>query len=588
MVKKTDYNLLADEFARRTFDESGNYYVKQFGVQVRESLNDRQGNNGVYFKDQKTSQGNEPSSDSMIVQVSPGKAYVRGYEIEKVGSSFIDVEKPRTIRKLENQAFAFDKVSKIKVNRVYGTPFIGMGNNNTVKLIQQRTGATHSSQASGHIGDARVYDFKLESAGYTGDTSVYELFLWDIQTFTTLIINSNLTASEGSLIEGQRSGARGFLQAPASNATTIVLTSTSGNFIVDEPIRVNGVDDSKTITTVTEFSIDDVKSIYQQVSGFTFNADTVLSREGSPAPAGTEFSITTGGTCTVAGNRFTRGIKLQDIVKYQKSGETDPTFNRVSAINANGSQITLVALGVDIAGVCQKELPSGSTLVTSDFKFVRAQIIDAKDSSFVSDMPRAAISSLDLTASEISTRQRFTFTSSGNQATISISSTNEFFEVFDEERYNVSYANGGVQILREANLVFSADRKSVTLKQLSQNASGVFTATVKRTQVTSQKKTLNECNKITINRSQKTGSGTGLLGDGLTSSDVYGTRVQDREIGLHFPDIVRVLAVFESSTTGDPNLPSISLINRSADLTNTINGELVVGENSGATARVVT
>ena len=28
----------------------------------------------------------------------------------------------------------------------------------------------------------------------------------------------------------------------------------------------------------------------------TFNADTVLSREGSPAPAGTEFTITSGGT----------------------------------------------------------------------------------------------------------------------------------------------------------------------------------------------------------------------------------------------------------------------------------------------------
>ena len=128
----------------------------------------------------------------------------------------------------------------------------------------------------------------------------------------------------------------------------------------------------------------------------------------------------------------------------------------------------------------------------------------------------------------------------------------------------------------------------MTLKQLSQNSTAVLTATVKRTQVTSQKKTLNECNKIIINRSQKTGSGTGLLGDGLTSSNVYGTRVQDKEICLNFPDIVRVLAVFESSTTGDPNLPSISLINRSADLTNTINGELVVGENSGATARVVT
>ena len=588
MVKKTDYNLLADEFARRTFDESGNYYVKQFGVQVRESLNDRQGNNGVYFKDQKTSQGNEPSSDSMIIQVSPGKAYVRGYEIEKVGSTFIDVEKPRTIKKLENQVFAFDKVSKIKLNRVYGTPFVGMGVNHTVQLRGQRIGATHSSAAGDQIGDARVYDYKLESTGYTGASSVYELFLWDIQTFTTLTINSALTAPVGSLIEGQRSGARGHLKTAASNSTSLTLTSTGGNFIVDEPIRVNGVDDSKTITAVTEFSIDDVKSIYQQVSGSTFNADTVLSREGSPAPAGTEYTITTGGTCTVAGNRFTRGIKVGDIVKYQKSGETDPTFNRVSAVNPNGAQITLVALGADVAGVCQKELPSGSTLVTSDFKIIRPRIIDGKDSSFISDMPKAVISSLDLTSSEISTRQRFTFTPSGGTATASITSTNEFFEVFDEERYNLTYSNGAVQILREANLVFSADRKSVTLKGLSQNNPAVFTATVKRTQVISQKKTLDQCQKIIINRSQKAGSGTGLLGDGLTSSNVYGTRVQDKEICLNFPDIVRVLAVFESSTTGDPNLPSISLINRSADLTNTIKGELVIGENSGATARVVT
>ena len=83
------------------------------------------------------------------------------------------------------------------------------------------------------------------------------------------------------------------------------MTSTSGNFIVDEPIKVNGVNDTKTIVTVTESSLDDIKSIYQQVSGSTFNADAVLSREGSPAPAGTEYTNTTGGTCTVAGNRFT-------------------------------------------------------------------------------------------------------------------------------------------------------------------------------------------------------------------------------------------------------------------------------------------
>ena len=48
-VKKTDYNLIRDELARRTYDESGDYYVKPFQVSVQESLNNRQGNGGIYL-----------------------------------------------------------------------------------------------------------------------------------------------------------------------------------------------------------------------------------------------------------------------------------------------------------------------------------------------------------------------------------------------------------------------------------------------------------------------------------------------------------------------------------------------------------
>ena len=49
---KTEYNLLANEFARRTFDESGSYYVKAYDVFAKESLNDGIGNNGLYNENQ--------------------------------------------------------------------------------------------------------------------------------------------------------------------------------------------------------------------------------------------------------------------------------------------------------------------------------------------------------------------------------------------------------------------------------------------------------------------------------------------------------------------------------------------------------
>ncbi len=56
--KNTDYNFLGDEFARRTFDESGNYYVKEFVTSVKNSLNDNEGNRGIYNPNQTTSTGN--------------------------------------------------------------------------------------------------------------------------------------------------------------------------------------------------------------------------------------------------------------------------------------------------------------------------------------------------------------------------------------------------------------------------------------------------------------------------------------------------------------------------------------------------
>ena len=86
IVNKTDYNIFKDELARRTYDESGDYYIKPFSVDIRESLNDRISNNGVYLPTQITRNGNTPSDDIYTLQISSGKAYVRGYEIDKVST----------------------------------------------------------------------------------------------------------------------------------------------------------------------------------------------------------------------------------------------------------------------------------------------------------------------------------------------------------------------------------------------------------------------------------------------------------------------------------------------------------------------
>ena len=75
--------------------ESGNYSVGNFKVDLAECLNDGVSNEGVFLENEKTDQRNTPEEPLMCVKVSPGKAYVRGHDIEKSGTSIIDVDKPR-------------------------------------------------------------------------------------------------------------------------------------------------------------------------------------------------------------------------------------------------------------------------------------------------------------------------------------------------------------------------------------------------------------------------------------------------------------------------------------------------------------
>ena len=70
---ETQYNLIRDYFAKRTFEESGNYTLDQFKIDVLDCLNDGISGDGVYRANELTEQGNEPDDDLMCVKVSSGK-----------------------------------------------------------------------------------------------------------------------------------------------------------------------------------------------------------------------------------------------------------------------------------------------------------------------------------------------------------------------------------------------------------------------------------------------------------------------------------------------------------------------------------
>jgi hypothetical protein len=116
------YSEIEKTLARRTYDESGNYSVSPFKVSLHDSLNNRLGNNGLFFKDQKTESGNTPSDNLMCIKLSPGKAYVRGYDIEKISTTILDVSKPRDTQNVGNVSIPFEmgSLTKIKPGGVHG------------------------------------------------------------------------------------------------------------------------------------------------------------------------------------------------------------------------------------------------------------------------------------------------------------------------------------------------------------------------------------------------------------------------------------------------------------------------------------
>ena len=121
IVDKTEYSIFQDNLARRTFDESGNYTVRPFDIEFKETLDDGI-NNGVYSSGSTTDSGNTASEDFMTVQISPGKAYVRGYEVETLTPTFIDIKKPRNTENFNEAITGIEVGNFVRVEKCFGSP----------------------------------------------------------------------------------------------------------------------------------------------------------------------------------------------------------------------------------------------------------------------------------------------------------------------------------------------------------------------------------------------------------------------------------------------------------------------------------
>lgn len=124
LVKSTDYALIEETLARRTFDESGDYVVDNFSLDLREYYQ-RNNNKGVYPLNQETELVNGISegqaSSLMVAGVGPGKAYIKGYEIVNKDVKYLNVNKSRETLTKEDNKIKVNSLAYFNVTNVYGS-----------------------------------------------------------------------------------------------------------------------------------------------------------------------------------------------------------------------------------------------------------------------------------------------------------------------------------------------------------------------------------------------------------------------------------------------------------------------------------
>ena len=171
IVQKTNTEF-ADRLARRTFEESGNYTLSPFKFDIREHLDDEEGNGGLYPASGGVIAG---SADHIAFGVEPNVAYVNGYRYEHIANEYIKIPKTRdashqVAAPSTNFDLGYGNYFKSALSSVDGIPNV---NSHTVATLQHASnddGICHFTSITNYVVDSRTeasFTLTHQNAGNT-------------------------------------------------------------------------------------------------------------------------------------------------------------------------------------------------------------------------------------------------------------------------------------------------------------------------------------------------------------------------------------------------------------------------------------
>lgn len=176
------YNIIADEIAKRTSDESGDYYVRGLNIQILENL--KLANNGGFLT---AAEGG--SASNLTVMIEPGLAYVKGYEVETLASKYLTIPKATTFQNVNSQIISSRIGDYLTVNEFVGSWNLNYGEKiflyDTAQYRVSQAKGSSAAQTGKRIGSARVKSISYDSGSYGTASANLRLHIFDVDMLGT-------------------------------------------------------------------------------------------------------------------------------------------------------------------------------------------------------------------------------------------------------------------------------------------------------------------------------------------------------------------------------------------------------------------
>ncbi len=575
-ARSTDYAVLGETLARRTYDESGDYTVRPFQFEIRESLDNDYKNEtfeGVYGSSTATTDdGNTASEDKLSISITPGKAYIKGYEVEKIATTFKDLNKARSFDTVNAGITTFEMGNFAFVTNVFNMPDISSisGETTPYKEVQLFTDftSTRGSSSGYQIGVARARAMEFFSGTQGATDAQYKLFLFDVRMFTYITLSGvaapTLVAthtSGGVQVKGVTSGATGFLYSSnyggTGTQTRFALTNVIGTFAKGEKITAS----SDTNTDKIVENSDNTDLTIADISG---SHDAIVS------------------------HKFEEARQV-----FGELGTTDFTADLVMALVDDDGKMILDGTDANAVDANSKlKDDDGSSNVGLEPIRV-ARLIEPEKNVSIFKMPKSPVKT-QLTATnsgasdtQFTVRRQFIGTTNSSGAVTFTAGTNETFGAFASVDYMLTIIDAGGGTGVAGDIVLLNDTKvsgeggsSITITDstiLGATAKVKVIATITRTSVQGKIKTTNLSKQLQVLSADDDGA--------------YGIRATDNEISLGRADVFKLQAVFDSQSTGDitqeANKPVTPKLTITSIVGTFVRGERITGSSTNARARII-